>query len=249
MTTKQVTKITTPANSQTQTNKCRLPKLELIGHTNVEKYVHCKMIDEWGYLKKSRWHLNETVLALLASTPECEYRNITRPIDDFNLAYSNYSMLNDGQLIESEVIEVKCKTETQTFDNIYVQIVNKSKEIENRNRKEGFSDSTESSSSSSSSCKPLNILLLSYDSMSRVSWFKRLPRTTEFLLDKSNEFNLMDGFSILGDGTPACMIPLLTGATEEELPSTLKSNPNAQFVDQAYPFIWNDLHRKGLQRV
>ena len=55
----------------------------------------------------------------------------------------------------------------------------------------------------------------------------------------------MHGQSILGDGTPACMIPLLTGKLEHELPSTLKTDPNGQFVDQAYPFIWNDLHKQG----
>lgn len=58
-------------------------------------------------------------------------------------------------------------------------------------------------------------------------------------------FKVMYGQSILGDGTPACMIPLLTGKLEHELPSTLKTDPNGQFVDQAYPFIWNDLHKQG----
>ena len=55
-------------------------------------------------------------------------------------------------------------------------------------------------------------------------------------------FKLLYGHSILGDGTPACMIPLLTGRLENELPSTLKSDPNGTFVDQAYPFIFNELN-------
>jgi hypothetical protein len=41
------------------------------------------------------------------------------------------------------------------------------------------------------------------------------------------------------------MIPLLTGKTESELPSVLKSDPNATYVDQVYPFIWKDLHKIG----
>ena len=95
-----------------------------------------------------------------------------------------------------------------------------------------------------SQCKPLNIILLSYDSISRVSWFKRLPRTTDYILNEM-KFSMLYGQSILGDGTPACMIPLLTGRTEEELPSVLKSDPKGSFVDQVYPFIWNELHPRG----
>lgn len=54
----------------------------------------------------------------------------------------------------------------------------------------------------------------------------------------------MCSHSIIGDGTTACMIPLLSGVIESEMPSTLKSDPNSSFVDQVYPFIWNDLHNK-----
>lgn len=252
MTPKKIELNESNQNPREQEKTCRLPQLELIGHTNQEKYVPCKLIYEWGYLKNGHWHLNKTVLAIVidSQSPECKYRTITRPVDDFNLSYSENIDLHDGQRITSEVIEVTCKSGAQIFNNIYVQIVGKSEEIDRRNRLEGFGTESgsekNSSSSSSSSCRrPLNILLLSYDSMSRVSWFRRLPLTTQFVLNKSNDFTLLYGFNILGDGTPACMIPLLTGATESELPSTLKSNPKGQYVDQVYPFIWNDLHRKS----
>ena len=122
-----------------------------------------------------------------------------------------------------------------TFNHLYVQIVPKM----NPNLK-----FEELQKIKNSKCKPLNIILLSYDSLSRVSWFKRLPKTTNFILNKMN-FNVLYGQSILGDGTPACMIPLLTGKTESELPSALKTDPNGKFVDQVYPFIWNELHPRG----
>jgi hypothetical protein len=37
----------------------------------------------------------------------------------------------------------------------------------------------------------------------------------------------------------------LTGKTEAEQPSTSKADPDGQYVDQVYPFIWNDLHLRG----
>jgi hypothetical protein len=226
-----------PNQSREQALTCQLPKLELSGHSNVEKYVPCKMKHEWGYLKHGRWHLNQTVTSQLDGV-SCEYRNVSRE-DDFKLTFSPYVRLRDGQPISSEVIEVSCQAKRQsapiTFNNILVQIVDKLDKVKSADQ---------FSSSSSSSCEPLNILLLSYDSLSRVSWFRRLPQTTKYLLDEMKA-QLLYGFNIMGDGTPACMIPLLTGRHEHELPSTLKSDPNGQYVDQAYPFIWNELHPKG----
>lgn len=34
------------------------------------------------------------------------------------------------------------------------------------------------------------------------------------------------------------------GKTEAELPNVAKNDPNARYVDEAYPFIWKELHEK-----
>lgn len=41
------------------------------------------------------------------------------------------------------------------------------------------------------------------------------------------------------------LIPIYTGFTEAELPSGLKNDPNGKYVDEVYPFIWKDLHKKS----
>ena len=223
-----------PNQTKEQWKYCRLPQMELIGHDNQEKYVKCKMDREWGYLSNNRWYFNQTVIRNFRNT-QCKYRNVTR-LDDFNLNYSPFSMLINEQSIQSEVIEVFCIAinfgSKVQYNNLHVQIVARPVEVKN--------DQIEDNSK----CLPLNIILLSYDSISRVSWFKRLSQTTKFLVNEM-KFQILYGQGILGDGTPACMIPLLTGKTERELPSTLKSDPDGKYVDQAYPFIWNDLHPKG----
>lgn len=43
----------------------------------------------------------------------------------------------------------------------------------------------------------------------------------------------------------AALIPIYSGKTEEELPSVLRNDPKARYVDEAYPFIWKDLHKKN----
>lgn len=51
--------------------------------------------------------------------------------------------------------------------------------------------------------------------------------------------------NIVGDGTPQAYIPFLTGKTEEELPLTRKRYAKAKFVDEVYPFIWNNFSDAG----
>ena len=52
-----------------------------------------------------------------------------------------------------------------------------------------------------SKCKPLSVMLISFDSVSRVSWLTRLPKTNKFIFDKM-KFDLLEGYNIIGDGTP-----------------------------------------------
>ena len=56
--------------------------------------------------------------------------------------------------------------------------------------------------------------------------------------------NILHGYNIVGDGTPAALIPILTSKHEDELPNTIKNTPNAMFVDEAYPFIWKNYSEK-----
>jgi hypothetical protein len=52
-----------------------------------------------------------------------------------------------------------------------------------------------------SECKPLDIILLSYDSVSRSSWLQRLEKTNKFIFE-TMKFELLKGYNIIGDGTP-----------------------------------------------
>ncbi len=173
-----------PNQSFEQENVCRLPKLDFIGHTNFEKPMPCRMKHEWGYLKQKRWYLNHS--ALQGRSIEhiyCKYRNIIR-ITDFKMNYSSNETLVDQQIINNPVIEVFCYFKNRlSYDNIHVQIVDNLDDIYEQEKPDLFT---------SNDCKPLNILLLSYDSLSRVSWVKRLPKTTKFLVNDLN-FTILYG--------------------------------------------------------
>lgn len=49
---------------------------------------------------------------------------------------------------------------------------------------------------------------------------------------------IVAGYNIVGDGTPAALLPILTGQTERELPEARRGRPGAEPVDR-FPWIWN----------
>lgn len=63
----------------------------------------------------------------------------------------------------------------------------------------------------------LSIAILGFDSMSRMSWLRRLNKTRHYFHDKLGGIEL-EAHNIVGDGTTAVMFPMLTGKFEWELP-------------------------------
>ena len=86
-------------------------------------------------------------------------------------------------------------------------------------------------------------MFIGLDSVSRIKWLKQLPKSTEYLLNTLKS-SVLSGYNIFGDGTPAALIPILTGKHESELPSTLKTDSKGLNVDVAYPFIWKTMEDK-----
>lgn len=84
--------------------------------------------------------------------------------------------------------------------------------------------------------------MLGFDSVSRVDWPRLLPKSSKILMDDLNAV-VMNGYNIVGDGTPASLVPLLTGRMEHELPNTLRNSLSSHFVDQVYPFIWSNFSK------
>jgi len=57
---------------------------------------------------------------------------------------------------------------------------------------------------------PLNVIIWGFDSLSRNMFIRTLPRTYQFLKDHL-EVAALEGYNIVGDGTPQALIPILTG--------------------------------------
>ncbi len=223
---------------------CKVPLLNIIDHDKSTPEPQCKLTKNWGNLIDQIWRLDTLVKSELDSI-RCQYRKIIH-VDDFRFDFGQFVDLIDGQSIQDEVIEVKCEAEIKNqkriilFENLYAQIII-NKVPKNELKLDHDTDQE-------NDCTPLNIMLLSYDSVSRVSWIKRLPKTYAYLTQIMGS-EILTGYNIVGDGTPAALIPIFTGKTEEELPSGLKNDPNGKYVDEIYPFLWKDLHPKGYSSI
>lgn len=55
---------------------------------------------------------------------------------------------------------------------------------------------------------------------------------------------ILNGYNIVGDGTPQALVPILTGYTELELPETRKRMKNSVTVN-SYPLIWKVFEQYG----
>lgn len=88
-----------------------------------------------------------------------------------------------------------------------------------------------------------NVLMFGFDSLSRLAFMRKLPKTYEFLTEEMGA-HVLEGYNIVGDGTPQALIPILTGFTELELPETRRRKKNSEYVN-VFPFIWKEYEEYG----
>lgn len=90
----------------------------------------------------------------------------------------------------------------------------------------------------------LNVLMFGFDSLSRNTFIRKLPKTYRLITQQLNAL-ILEGYNIVGDGTPQALIPILTGKIELELPETRRRmNHKANYVN-VYPMIWNKYKEYG----
>ncbi|XP_068624536.1 uncharacterized protein [Battus philenor] len=89
----------------------------------------------------------------------------------------------------------------------------------------------------------LNVLILGFDSTSHNGFLRRMPKSYGVLLKELRAI-VLDGYNIVGDGTPAALFPILTGRTELELPDVRKRLKTQRTLD-SMPFIFYKLKADG----
>lgn len=90
---------------------------------------------------------------------------------------------------------------------------------------------------------PLDISMIMFDSTSAANFQRKMPHTLEYLKKHLNSV-VLQGETIVGDGTTAQLCAMLTGIAEKEQPEARRSEPDATTVDN-WRWIFRDLKQKG----
>ena len=174
---------------------CKLPELNYSLPLEELKPAPKCIEKNWGTVDTlyHKWTLNKEIQSELKEI-KCSYRKVER-IDDFRVNLGVVTDLHNGQIIQDDVVDIECagqnKSDNSTakFSYLNVQII----DSEPRRRFHIKKDKN--------GCFPYNVMLLSYDSVSRVSFVRRLKKTYDLIRNTDN-FYVLKGYNIVGDGTP-----------------------------------------------
>ncbi|CAF3317555.1 unnamed protein product [Rotaria socialis] len=219
---------------------CRYPKLtidnpEIWKHLKPvkEKKPACDKVQNWVYVDNGTFRISETALQTYGPIT-CAYHPILRAKDDFSAAEgTRVSPVADRMPLVSDFFRADCEGKRgSTYSNVHMGIrfdpILHTRSIQKPMVKNHLG---------------YNILMFGFDSVSRMTFMRFLPKTYSFLIKELGAV-VMKGYNIVGDGTPAALLPILTGQTEQELPESRRGHAGAETVDQ-FPWIWNKLKDNG----
>lgn len=89
--------------------------------------------------------------------------------------------------------------------------------------------------------EPINVLMLGLDTVSHNQFLRKLPLSYNILTEDLGAV-VLNSYTILGDGTPAALFPILTGKTELEMPDARKVNKDRYFDPRQFLFGQLRLH-------
>ena len=153
--------------------------------------------------------------------------------DDYKVHNSISIELKHGDAIPSDFFSIKCRAQDGAeYKNLHSGIAYNSI-LHKRHTESPLPDDA----------MGVNILMFGFDSTSRMSWMRNLPKSHQYLTHNLGGL-VLEGYNIVGDGTPRALLPILCGKTELELPEARRGFKGAQFVD-GYPWIWQDFKDIG----
>ncbi|XP_073966009.1 uncharacterized protein isoform X2 [Choristoneura fumiferana] len=207
------------AKEVTQFDKV-LPKIKCLGKDWVKCYhANCRLVDE---IKETHKHI------------KCSYRDILYQ-SDLKYVIGPVWESPDGsyELKASDHAKVTCKG---------VRISDDSRQEWSGNVI-GFRSTVSPKQPPPGREDSFNVLIFGFDTTARNGFIRRMPKSWKVLNEELGAV-VMEGYNIVGDGTPAALFPMLTGKTELELPDVRKSRRNNGTMD-TFPFIFYKLKEDG----
>ncbi|XP_074658226.1 uncharacterized protein LOC141911152 [Tubulanus polymorphus] len=186
---------------------------------------------DWVYVRRGFFTIDQSAVRKHGHLT-CDYTPVVRGANDYAIASApTIRNVRNGTAVQADFIEVTCIAADGTkYRNLHLGIAHRPA-IKRRPIK------LQNNSLSA------DILMFGFDSVSRMTWTRQLPLTYEYLVKELGSI-VLEGYNIVGDGTPQALLPILTGKTEPELPEARRGRSGAKPVD-GHPWIWKDLQKLG----
>ncbi|XP_015439519.1 PREDICTED: uncharacterized protein LOC107194414 [Dufourea novaeangliae] len=216
---------------------CKLPQLD-VSNPEITKFIHdvppvtCSP-ENWVIVNGSTLVISNDIKKKYGWI-SCTFSEILRD-DDYTVSFmtpvksDNYYVLK-----HSDFVDVKCESKNGEEWHSIMAGVKDDPQVKEKSKWENTANNN----------PKLNVLMFGFDSLSRNTFIRKLPKTYQYLQEDLGAL-VLEGYNIVGDGTPQALIPILTGKIELELPDTRKRmGRKANFVN-VYPMIWNQYKKQG----
>ncbi|CAK9833930.1 hypothetical protein ANTRET_LOCUS10540 [Anthophora retusa] len=216
---------------------CKIPELDIY-NPEITKFIHdvpplsCTP-EDWVILHGSRLVISSKAKKRYGSIT-CFFSEILRD-SDYNISFLTSIASDDFYILRhSDFVDVKCKSKNGKEWHSIMAGVRDNPKVKETNKWENVGNQA----------LKLNVLMFGFDSLSRNTFIRKLPKTYQYLKEYLGAL-ILEGYNIVGDGTPQALIPILTGKIELELPDTRKRmGSKANYVD-VYPMIWDQYKQNG----
>lgn len=225
---------------------CEAPRVPVNASSLMAKYkpepeVDCGVEPDWVYVDSGRAYFRSD---LATSHPgfTCRLTPISRNTD-FNVNLGpEIELKENGTTLPADGTFVDCGDKNgkkfKTLLDSVVRKPDKAEAIKSRLLKTGSELPR-----ATPNALPLSVIMIGQDSMSKNAWRRYVPKTYNYFVDSLGGL-VLEGYNIVGDGTPQALLPILTGLAEYELPEARRSKKGAKPVD-GHPWIWKDFAAKG----
>ena len=224
---------------QTQKGQaCVHPHLELWDKSIIRFFesvpeLQCSHRKNWVYVENNTFRILPEAIKKHGGVT-CNYIPQVRGGNDFAVINGNPIVnMKDRSPLPTDFFKASCvASDGQKYENLHSGVSRKAKVIAK------IKDAYLSQKSMG-----MNVLMFGFDSVSRMTWMRNLPKSHSYFTNELGGY-VLNGYNIVGDGTPQALLPILTGKTEAELPEARRGKPGSATVD-GHPWIWKDFKKAG----
>ena len=219
------------------TQECIHPKLDLMSKEAYEQLhktmpIVCQKETDWVYTKDGRFYISADAVAKHGRIV-CACVPLANKADTLVILNPIQPILNGTKLI-SDAFKVACKAaDGQRYVNFHACI-----------SKYNLTRPPPERSRTKENELRLNVLMFGFDSVSRHMFQRVLPKTHRYFTETLGG-NVLEGYNIVGDGTPQALMPILTGKSETDIPEVRRGMKNAKRLDEVLMFVWRRFQQEG----